>query len=74
MVMNQNYSKVLFPAAYDQIKDDDQLNVVKFEAELRWFDFFNMLPVENKKQIGQWRISDFNNTLNENPLFEGEDY
>ena len=48
-------------------------NVVKFEAELRWFDFFNLLPVENKKQIGDWRITDYNFTLNENPLFEGDE-
>ena len=71
-VMNQNYTKVLLPVEFDE--DAMVTNVVKFEAELRWFDFFNLLPVENKKQIGEWRISDFNFTLNENPLFEGEEY
>lgn len=65
-VYNQNHSAVLFGS-----DDPDHIkNVVKFEANLRWFDFFNLLPVENKKQIGQWRITDFNHALNENPLFE----
>jgi hypothetical protein len=27
------------------------------------------LPVDNKKSIGDWKITDFNNILNENPLF-----
>ena len=45
-------------------------NVVKFEANLRWFDFMNLVPTENKKSMGAWKISDFNNVLNENPLFE----
>ena len=59
-------SKVLFGS------DDDESikNVVKFEANLRWFDFFNLLPVENKKSIGEWKITDFNSVMNENPLFE----
>ncbi len=65
-VLNQNHSSVLFGS-----EDSESVkNVVKFEANLRWFDFFNLLPVENKKWIGQWRITDFNNVLNENPLFE----
>jgi len=65
-VYNQNHSAILFGS------DDSEhiKNVVKFEANLRWFDFFNLLPVENKKWIGHWRITDFNNVLNENPLFE----
>jgi hypothetical protein len=47
-VLNQNYSKVLFGS------DDDETvkNIVKFEANLRWFDFFNLLPVDNKQSIG----------------------
>jgi hypothetical protein len=47
-------------------------NVVRFEANLRWYDFFNLLPVNNKNSIGQWKITDFNNCLNENPLFDQE--
>ncbi len=43
--------------------------MVKFEANLRWFDFMNLLPVDNKKQVGDWKITDFNSVLNENPLF-----
>lgn len=67
-VLNQNYSSVLFGS------DDTESvkNIVRFEANLRWFDFMNLLPVENKKPIGEWKITDFNNVLNENPLFEDE--
>ena len=67
-VYNQNYSSVLFGS-----NDDESVkNVVKFEANLRWFDFFNLLPVDNKNEIGVWKITDFNNVLNENPLFQDE--
>lgn len=67
-VVNQNYSKVLFGS------DDEETvkNIVKFEANLRWFDFYNLLPINNKQSIGEWKITDFNNILNENPLFDDE--
>lgn len=67
-VLNQNYSKVLFGS------DDDESvkNIVKFEANLRWFDFFNLLPVNNKQTLGEWKITDYNNILNENPLFHDD--
>ena len=67
-VLNQNHSKVLFG------NDDDETvkNIVKFEANLRWFDFFNLLPVNNKQSVGEWKITDYNNILNENPLFDDE--
>ena len=45
-------------------------NVVRFEANLRWFDFLNVVPVNNKKSLGDWKITDFNNVLNENALFD----
>lgn len=65
-LLNQNHSSILFGS-----NDDENIkNVVRFEAELRWFDFLNLLPVDNKKSIGEWRIADFNNILNENPLFD----
>ena len=65
-VFNQNHSSVLFGS-----EDSENVkNIVRFEANLRWFDFFNMLPVNNKKSIGNWKITDFNNVLNENPLFD----
>lgn len=65
-VLNQNHSSVLFGS-----EDSESVkNVVRFEANLRWFDFFNLLPVNNKHSIGQWKITDFNNILNENPLFD----
>ena len=64
-VFNQNHSSVLFGS-----EDTESVkNIVRFEANLRWFDFFNMLPVDNKKSIGEWKITDFNNVLNENALF-----
>ena len=67
-VLNQNYSSVLFGS-----NDEDPVkNVVRFEANLRWFDFMNLLPVNNKHSIGQWKITDFNNVLNENSLFEDQ--
>ena len=67
-VQNQNYTHILFG------NDDEESvkNVVKFEANLRWFDFMNLLPVDNKNAIGQWKITDYNNILNENPLFVDE--
>jgi hypothetical protein len=65
-VYNQNYSSVLFGS-----NDEESVkNVVRFEANLRWFDFLNILPVDNKQTLGQWKITDFNNVLNENALFE----
>ena len=65
-VLNQNHSSVLFGS-----EDSESVkNVVRFEANLRWYDFMNLLPVNNKKSIGDWKISDFNNVLNENALFE----
>jgi len=65
-VLNQNCSQVLFGS------DDDESikNVVRFEANLRWFDFLNLMPVNNKHSVGQWKITDYNNVLNENPMFE----
>ena len=59
-------SKVLF----GNDNEESIKNIVKFEANLRWFDFLNLLPVENKKKIGDWKITDFNSVMNENPLFE----
>jgi hypothetical protein len=41
-------------------------NVVRFETQLRWLDLFKVLPVANKPDY-RWKITDFNNVLNENP-------
>jgi hypothetical protein len=65
-VLNQNHSSVLFGSEDSEIVK----NVVRYEANLRPIDFFNLLPVDNKMSIGEWKITDFNNVLNENPLFE----
>jgi hypothetical protein len=63
-VQNQNYSKILFGS------DDGETvkNVVRFEANMGWTDFFRVLPVDNKRPL-PWKITDFNNLMNENPLF-----
>lgn len=63
-VQNQNYSAVLFGSADEEIVK----NVVRFETNVRWLDVFKVLNVENKKELG-WKITDFNNILNENPYF-----
>ena len=63
-VQNQNYSEVLFGS-----NDKDSIkNVVKFEANVYWTDMFRLLPVNNKKSMN-WKITDFNNLMNENPHF-----
>lgn len=63
-VQNQNYSKILFGS------DDSEMvkNVVRFEANLEWRDLLRVLPVDNKRPQ-PWKITDFNNLMNENPLF-----
>jgi hypothetical protein len=38
---------------------------VRFEAQVRWLDLFKILPAANKPHLG-WKITDFNNILNEN--------
>lgn len=63
-VQNQNYSEVLFGS-----NDRDHVkNVVKFEANVYWTDLMRLLPVNNKKSMN-WKITDFNNLMNENPYF-----
>ena len=64
-VQNQNYSKILFGS------DDAEMctNVVRFEANMKWADLFRgVLPVYNKPLL-KWKITDFNNLMNENPHF-----
>lgn len=61
-VQNQNYSAILFGS-----NDEENVkNVVRFEANVRWLDLFKVLPVSNKPNF-DWKITDFNNVLNENP-------
>lgn len=63
-VQNQNYSKILFGS-------DDQehvKNVVRFEANVQYWDLLRVLPVDNKPSL-KWKITDFNNLMNENPYF-----
>jgi hypothetical protein len=66
-VWNQNRSKIIFGS------DDGEVvkNVVKFEANLRWLEFLKILPVSQKPLLSRaWKITDFNNVLNENPYFQ----
>ena len=62
-VQNQNYSKVLFGSNDEEIVK----NVVRFETQARWLDIFKLLNVQNKADR-VWKITDFNNVLNENPI------
>jgi hypothetical protein len=63
-IQNQNYSNILFGS------NDRELvkNVVRFEANVRWTDLLKVLPVNNKPSL-KWKITDFNNLMNENPYF-----
>jgi hypothetical protein len=66
-VYNQNRSKILFGS------DDNETvkNIVKFEINVRWLEFFKLLPVNNKPLLSrEWKITDYNNVLNENPYFK----
>jgi hypothetical protein len=62
-VQNQNFSKVLFGS-----NDKDQVkNVVRFETQARWLDIYK-LPLDlGNRPDRVWKITDFNNVLNENP-------
>mmetsp|Transcript_36373 Transcript_36373/g.35263 ORF Transcript_36373/g.35263 Transcript_36373/m.35263 type:complete len:153 (+) Transcript_36373:500-958(+) len=63
-VQNQNYSSILFGS-----NDAEQVkNVVRVEAQMRWHDILKVLPVDNKPTVG-WKLTDFNNVMNENPFF-----
>lgn len=62
-VQNQNFSAVLFGSTDEEIVK----NVVRFETNVRWIDLFKIMGTANKPQF-DWKITDFNNVLNENPL------
>jgi len=63
-VQNQNYSKILLG------NDNDEMtkNVVRFETNLTWHDLLDVLPTQNKPPK-YWKITDYNNLMNENPHF-----
>jgi len=63
-VQNQNFSKILLGSD----NDEPVKNVVRFEANLKWNDLTDILPV-GMKAPKEWRITDFNNLMNENPFF-----
>lgn len=63
-VQNQNYSKILFGS-----EDQEHVkNVVRFEANVTYWDLLKVFPVDNKPSL-KWKITDFNNLMNENPYF-----
>jgi len=63
-VQNQNYSKILL----GNENEEHVKNVVRFEANLAWSELFDILPTFNKAPRN-WKITDFNNLMNENPHF-----
>ena len=66
-VFNQNRSSILF----GNDSEEAVKNVVRFEANMRPYEFLKLLDVDNKPRLRQeWRITDFNNVLNENPYFQ----
>ena len=42
--------------------------MVRFEANMKRWDLYKVLPVNNKPSL-KWQITDFNNLMNENPFF-----
>jgi hypothetical protein len=42
-------------------------NVIRIEASFRFYEMFKILQVNCKPRRG-WKITDFNNVLNENPI------
>ncbi len=64
-VQNQNYSKIL-------LGNDNQetaKNVVRFECNMRWSELLDVLPPGFNKCPRDWKITDYNNLMNENPQF-----
>jgi hypothetical protein len=64
-VLNQNHSSILFGSKDEEIVK----NVVRFETQVRYLDFLKVLPVQNKVPL-VWKMTDFNNVLNENKFFK----
>ena len=48
--------------------EESAKNVVRFETNLKWSELLDVLPVANKAPR-YWKITDFNNLMNENPQF-----
>ncbi len=66
-VENQDHSAALFGS-----NDEETVkNVVRVETKMKWHDFYKILPVGNKPSH-DWKITDFNNALNENPYFTNQ--
>lgn len=65
-VYNQNRSGVLFGSNDNEMAQ----NLVKFEINISGWNMLRLLPVGNKPRLlRDWRITDINNVLNENPYF-----
>ena len=63
-VQNQNFSSILL----GNDNDETVKNVVRFETNLRWSDLYDLVPTENKPEK-RWKITDWNNLMNENKHF-----
>ena len=64
-VQNQNFTSVLFGS-----QDAEPVkNIVRFEANMNFVDFLDVLPYDNKPSKG-WKITDFNDLMNQNPYFD----
>ena len=63
-VQNQNYSKILL----GNDNQDMAKNVVRFETNLKWTELLDIIPTINKPPR-EWRITDYNNLMNEKPHF-----
>ena len=61
-VQNQNFSAVLFGSTDEEMVK----NVVRVETQVRWLDLLKVMATSNKPEFG-WKITDFNNVMNENP-------
>lgn len=63
-VQNQNFSKILLGSDNGEMAK----NVVRFETNLSWYQAIDPLGLSGNAPRG-WKITDFNNLMNENPHF-----
>ena len=63
-VQNQNYSKILLGSDNDEMAK----NVVRFETNMSWYSALDPLGLSGNAPR-YWRITDYNNLMNENPHF-----
>lgn len=64
-ILNQNHSSVIFGSQDEEVVK----NVVKFEAKMQYNDLLRVVPYIDLKPEHNWKITDFNYIMNENPFF-----